>query len=79
MTTLFSNWHFMRLLRAGIAVWAFAEAWRTGQWILLMPGSIFALQAIFDVGCCGPAGCAPTRQTRAADKSGEEITYEEIR
>jgi hypothetical protein len=51
MTTLLSNWHFMRIFRAVIAVWAIAEAWRTSEWLLLFPGGIFALQAIFDVGC----------------------------
>jgi hypothetical protein len=58
MTTLLKNWHFMRLLRAGIALWAFAEVWRTGDLPMLFLGSIFALQAIFDIGCCGASGCA---------------------
>jgi hypothetical protein len=79
MTTLLSNWHFMRLLRAGIAVWAIQEAWNTSQWLLLVPGGIFAVQAIFDIGCCGAAGCAP-RQTRDTTPSKtEDITYEEVR
>ena len=50
MTTLFTNWHFMRILRAGIATYAFIEVYRTGDWMLFAIGSIFALQAIFDIG-----------------------------
>lgn len=81
MTALLSNWHFMRIFRAAIAVWAIAEAWRTGEWLLLFPGSIFALQAIFDVGCCGASGCAPAHRNMAkpGEKEAETVVYEEVR
>lgn len=81
MNTLLRNWHLMRVLRAGIALWAFAEVWRTGEWILLALGSVFALQAIFDLGC-GPAGCAPAPSKKFDAKDGkptEEIVYEEVK
>lgn len=71
----------MRVLRAGIAIWAFAEVWRTGEWMLFMLGSIFALQAIFDVGCCGAAGCATPQQRTYSNKAQqptEDVEYEEI-
>lgn len=68
----------MRLLRAGIAIWAFAEVWRTGEMMLLMLGGIFALQAIFDIGCCGAAGCATPRSFEQTPKQGEEIVFEEV-
>ena len=80
MTSIFQNWHAMRLLRAGIAIWAFTEAFRTGEWILMAPGSIFALQAIFDVGCCGAAGCAaPPVKTSEQALATEVVEYEEVR
>ena len=70
----------MRVLRAGIAVWAFSEIARTGEWIFLPFGLIFALQAIFDVGCCGASGCAPQQRAMTGDKLGkEEITFEEVK
>ena len=82
MTTLFQNWHFMRLLRAGIAIWATVEAFRTTQWLLLLPAGIFAVQAIFDIGCCGTAGCAAPQQKQFGKTSGpatEEVAYEEVK
>ncbi len=82
MTTILKNWHFMRMLRAGIAIWAIAEAWRTGQWLLLIPGGIFAVQAIFDIGCCGPAGCASPQQkayNKTSGQSDEDVAYEEVK
>jgi len=82
MTTLLSNWHFMRVLRAGIAIWATVEAFRTAQWLLLLPAGIFAVQAIFNIGCCGTAGCAAPQQKTYSKTSGttvEDVVYEEIK
>lgn len=81
MNTLWSNWHFMRIFRAAIAVWAIVEAGRTGAWLLLIPGSIFALQAIFDVGCCGASGCAVPRRKyeKSSENETETVVYEELR
>jgi hypothetical protein len=82
MTTILSNWHFMRILRAVIAIWAIAEAWRTSEWLLLFPGGIFALQAIFDIGCCGAAGCAaPPRRSigNSTEKDAEIVALEEVK
>lgn len=81
MNTLLSNWHFMRVFRAAIAVWSIVEAGRTGAWLLLIPGSIFALQAIFDVGCCGASGCAVPQQRsvdKKSEKEAETLVYEEL-
>ncbi|MFN0175961.1 MAG: hypothetical protein ACKVU0_15020 [Saprospiraceae bacterium] len=82
MSTLLNNWHFMRLLRAGIAIWATVEAFRTTQWLLLLPAGIFAVQAIFDIGCCGTAGCVAPQQKQYSKSSGsaaEEVAYEEVK
>jgi hypothetical protein len=52
---MLKNWHFMRIFRAIFAGLIFSQIWQTGEWLLAIPGGIFALQAIFDVGCCGAA------------------------
>jgi hypothetical protein len=79
MSTLLNNWHFMRVLRAAIAIWAFVEAGRTGEWVMLLPGIIFATQAIFDIGCCGAAGCATPQQFKQNDtENSREVVYEEV-
>lgn len=73
----------MRLLRAGFAIWAFAEVWRTGDWMLFALGSILALQAIFNIGCCGAAGCATPNSFASTDRSSvngtEEVIFEEVK
>lgn len=82
MTTLLKNWHFMRLLRAGIALWAFAEVWRTGDLPILFLGSVFAIQAIFDIGCCGASGCVAPKSNYSANtpqQAKEEVSFEEVK
>jgi len=46
---LFSNWHFMRIVRALIAIWAVFEFVNTKEWTVLFIGGFFAVQAIFHV------------------------------
>lgn len=76
---MFGNWDFMRLLRAGLAGWAFWQAFATGEWILLLPGGILGLQAAFNIGCCGSAGCytPPGRAHREA--ATETVVAEEVK
>lgn len=68
----------MRILRAVIAIWAFAQFMQTNDWMLFFFGSFFALQAIFNFGCCGTSGCATTPKVGKQDFSAQEITYEEV-
>jgi hypothetical protein len=73
-----TNWHFMRILRAAIAVWAIFEYTRTHDWLMLAFGGFFAVQAIFGLGCCGASGCAaPPVQKKNIEK--QEVDYEELR
>ena len=73
----------MRVLRAGIAIWAFTQAYQTSEWMLFALGSIFALQAIFDVSCCGASGCttppASVSKFQRQKDSIEEVTFEEVK
>jgi hypothetical protein len=81
MTSILKNWHFMRIFRAIFAGLIFSQVWQTGEWLLAIPGGIFALQAIFDVGCCGAAGCAAPQQMvkNTTGKAEEEVVFEEVR
>lgn len=77
--TLLTNWHFMRILRAVIAIWAIAEFFRTNDWTLMLLGGFFAFQAIFDVGCCGSSGCSAPPPARKQELAAQEVDYEEIK
>jgi hypothetical protein len=81
-TQLLQNWSFSRLLRAAAAIWAFTEASRTGDTLFWMIGGLFALQAVFNLGCCGASGCAiqpPARNVDTNAPATREVTFEEVK
>lgn len=68
----------MRLFRAVIAGWAIREAFVTGEWLLLLPGGLLALQAIFNTGCCGSTACYAPSNTAMADAE-TPVAIEEVK
>ncbi len=53
---LFTNWHFMRFLRVGFALFLFVQAYLTDEWFFIAFGLFFLFQALFNLGC-GLNGC----------------------
>jgi len=76
MNTLLQPWDLMRILRLGMALWLAYSAFTDKQPLLGLLAGIFALQALFNVGCCGAKNCA----TKTNSKRGiEETIYEEVK
>jgi hypothetical protein len=79
---LLTNWHLMRILRAGIGVMLLVTGVQSKDWAMGLFSIFFLYQAIADVGCCGASGCAPrsgAKKTGAAKYSDGAIQYEEIK
>ncbi|MEC4048797.1 hypothetical protein OX284_005095 [Flavobacterium sp. SUN046] len=53
---VFTNWHIMRYLRLGIALFLFYQAYETHEWFFIVFGAFFLLQALLNIGC-GPNSC----------------------
>ena len=68
----------LRIIRAALAAMICIESVRTGQWLLLIPGVIFALQAIFNVGCCAGGACATPARFDSKTQD-DKVDYEEVR
>lgn len=72
------NWSFMRILRLGMGLWLVFESMRMHETMFMLLGGMFAVQAIFNVGCmggnCGVPASNPTRMAKI-----EETTFEEIK
>ncbi len=67
----------MRVMRAGMALWAFYMAFSTGDWMLSLFGVFFGYQAWFNIGCCGTA-CAP-RAMQPPETTDQSVHFEEIK
>ena len=65
----------MRILRLTIGIMAIVQAFTEGSWIMGIAGFFVMIAAIANLGCCGPVGCAVSKQ-RHINKEG--ITYEEL-
>jgi ABC-type polysaccharide/polyol phosphate export permease len=57
LKTLFTNWNFMRAIRLILGVFIIIQSFQSQQYLMMIPGVIFAAMAIFSVGCCGDNGC----------------------
>ena len=79
---LLSGWTFIRIVRLALALLIIGEAWVSSQLLFAIVGGLLAVQALFNYGCCGTAGCdtdhAGTGQ-RSLAKAEEETTFEEVK
>lgn len=74
--TIFSNWTVMRFLRLAMGIAILAQAVMAKDMLFALAGIIFTAMPVFNVGCCGAAGCAalpPKKQNTT-----KEIMYEEV-
>ncbi len=66
----------MRLIRLLFSIMVIAQAFETKQRLLAILGLVFAATAIFNVACCGAAGCGvPAKKN---NDTTTDISYEEV-
>jgi hypothetical protein len=73
---ILSNWTLMRFLRLGIGIAILVQAIIAKDMFIAFAGIIFTAMPVFNVGCCGTAGCAapPAKNQDTA----KDIVYEEV-
>lgn len=77
MKKYLSNWGFMRTLRLASGIFIVVQGVLSQEWLFAFAGILFSVMAIFNIGCCGAAGC-PAPVSKSSGKT-EDITYEEVR
>lgn len=74
--TILSNWTFMRFFRLGLGIAILVQALIVKDILFAFAGVLFTAMPVFNIGCCGNAGCtAPLKKDQDTKK---EITYEEV-
>ena len=78
-STLFTNWHLVRILRLVFGVFVLVQAVTMRDALGGMISALFLYQAIANTGCCGASGCAVPATSVNKDQKIEEVEYEEIK
>lgn len=77
MKILKSNWHIMRIIRLILALAIIVQSWYMKDTTTAVLGILLLASAVFNIGCCGPAGCSTSFSS--SKKSQEKNTgYEEV-
>lgn len=75
--SILSGWNFMRVVRLALGIFIMVQGIVTKEWTFALPGGLFSLMPLFNIGCCGASGCnVPVAKSR---KPSTDITYEEVR
>lgn len=72
------NWSFMRWLRLGLGIAIIAQSVVLHDVTASLIGIMLAGMAIFNVGCCGTAGCRVPAQ-RPSSRPNTETVFEEVK
>ena len=73
---ILSNWNFMRFLRLALGIAIIVQFAMAGNGAMVILGLMFTAMPVFNIGCCGTAGCAvPPKKEPITTK---DITYEEV-
>jgi hypothetical protein len=74
--TILSNWTLMRFLRLAMGIAILAQSVIAKDMLFAFAGIVFTAMPVFNVGCCGTAGCAaPLKKNQDTTK---DIIYEEV-
>lgn len=78
-STLFTNWHLVRILRLVFGVFVLVQAVTMRDALAGMISALFLYQAITNTGCCGASECAVPSVSKEGNQKIEEVEYEEIK
>jgi hypothetical protein len=74
--TILTNWTLLRFLRLGLGIAIIIQAVMAKDVLFAVLGLAFTAMPVFNIGCCGTAGCAaPPKKNQDTTK---DIIYEEV-
>lgn len=73
---IFSNWSLMRFLRLVMGIAILVQGIIVNDIMFVIAGILFTAMPVFNIGCCGAAGCAVPPVKKQETKN--EIIYEEV-
>ncbi len=75
-STILTGWNFMRAIRLLLGLIIIIQSTQQHHYSFAIIGLLFAGMAVFNVGCCGAAGCGvPAKKN---NDTTTDISYEEV-
>ena len=74
---ILTNWNIMRILRLIFGVVALVQGIMQSESLLMVAGVFILSTAIFNVGCCGAAGCSVPQKMNKNQESNQS-DYEKL-
>lgn len=78
-STLFTNWHVVRILRLVFGIFVLVQAVAMRDALAGIISALFLFQALTNTGCCGASGCTVPPTSINKNQKIEEVDYEEIK
>ena len=79
MNSILRNWTAMRIIRLVMGGFIAYQGVLLAQWILIIPGVIYSLLALFNLGC-STGSCAINQNYRSSRNScSNDVIYEEVK
>lgn len=78
MKNYLRNWNLMRIIRLVLGVVVIVQGIQANEWMLVVLGGLFTLMPVFNIGCCGTAGCSTRSYDVGKNEKSQEITFEEV-
>ena len=73
---ILNNWNFMRFVRLALGIGLIVQSTLAANWTMGILGLLFTAMPVFNIGCCGTAGC--TTPVKKSSETPKDITYEEV-
>jgi hypothetical protein len=73
------NWHLMRIIRLVLGGFIVYDGLRSHEYLFVFFGGAFMYMALFNLGCCGPQGCAVTPINDNKSDMESEVQFEEVK
>jgi hypothetical protein len=78
IANLKSNWTLIKVLKIALALTLMFQSWEAKDILLGSFGALFLGQALLNIGCCGPQGCA-VPVSKKEDDNIKDISYTEVK
>ena len=79
MNNILRNWTAMRIIRLVMGGFIAYQGVLLAQWILIIPGVVYSLLALFNLGCSNGSCAVNTKYRSTKNTCSRDVIYEEVK